>query len=144
MPRFFLSSESHKGMGEVQPGSAGHPEDMCHQDLAFLCSKTGAAALLLLLHLETKDGKDGGEAVLGVTMVPAACSRQYALPHSPIECRAASLGPCGPCGRNIHPYPLNCVTQDKSQCPCKSRRQRPILERHGDSPEVTVTLAPVC
>lgn len=113
---------------------------MCHHDLAFLCSKSGAAALLLPLHLETKDEKDRGETVLRETMVrPASCSRQYALPHLLIEYRAASPDPCDPCGGNIHPYPLNCVTRDKSRCPSKSRRQRPVLERLGDNPEVTVT-----
>lgn len=38
-------------------GSVGHPEDVCFHDLAFLCSKSGATALLLP-HLNTKGGKD--------------------------------------------------------------------------------------
>lgn len=118
---------------------------MCHHDLVFLCSKSGAPALLLLLRLETKDGKDGGEAILRETMVrPASCSLQYALPHPLIEYRTASPGPCDPCGGNVHLYPLNCVARDKSRCPSKSRRQRPVLERLGDNPEVTVTPAPAC
>lgn len=55
-------------MNQVWHGSVGHPEDVCFHDLAFPCSKSGATTRLLP-HLDTKDGKRQGEAVLGVTAV---------------------------------------------------------------------------